>query len=205
MEQRTYHGDLSPDDLANALIAQFNQGNTIAQRFSQAGPEQGRRGDRVIVQIGARDRRRGVENALAVSITKTDDGVDVAVGKQQWIEAATDLVQSGLGALFNPFSVLANLGEIVSDVSSFALPAQIWQTVEGYCKSVGAGLGGSAKQVTIACAYCGVANSPGAPTCIGCGAPLGNLQPIYCPQCGQAAPYDAKSCQRCGTRLAPRG
>ena len=193
MEQRTFHGDLSPDEIANALLAQFNQGNFVAQRLSQ--------GDRVVVQVGTRDRRNRIENALAITIGKTPDGVNVAVGDQQVLGAAADLAQAGLGALFNPLSLLGNLGEIASDVSSFSLPQQVWETVDKYCKSVGAGLGGSTRTMMITCSYCGVANPPGSSTCSGCGAGLGEAQPVYCPQCGQVAPHDAKFCSRCGAKL----
>ena len=193
MEQRTYHGDLKPDELANLLMAQFNQGNLAAQRYNQ--------GDRVTVQVGTRDNRGRIENALAVTINGTSDGVNVSVGEQQWLGAAADLAQAGLGALFNPLSLLGNLGEIVSDVSSFSLPQQIWQTVDKYSRSVGAGLGGDPAKMAVACSYCGAANKPGAPTCIGCGAPLGEAQPVYCPQCGQVAPHNAQFCKRCGAKL----
>ena len=193
MEQRTYHGDLGPDEIANALLAQFNQGTFAAQRISQ--------GDRALVHDGTRDRRNRVENALTVTISKTPDGVNVAVGDQQLLDAAADLAQAGLGALFNPLSLLGNLGEIASDVSSFSLPQQVWETVDKYCKSVGAGLGGAPEKMTIGCPYCGVANPPGSPTCSGCGAPLGSAQPIYCPQCGQVAPHGTQFCSRCGAKL----
>jgi len=196
MEQRTYHGDLGPDEIANALLAQFNQGTFAAQRISQ--------GDRALVQVGTRDRRNRVENTLTVTISKTSDGVNVAVGDQQLLDAAADLAQAGLGALFNPLSLLGNLGEIASDVSSFSLTQQVWETVDKYCKSVGAGLGGAPEKTTIGCPYCGVANPPGSPTCSGCGAPLGDAQPIYCPQCGQVAPHGTKFCSRCGANLAQR-
>ena len=193
MEQRTFRGDLSPDELANALMARFNQGRTIAQWLSQ--------GDRVLVQVGTRDRHNRIENALTVTISKTSDGVNVAVGEQAVLDAAADLAQAGLGALLNPLSLLGNLGEIASDVSSFSIPQQVWDTVDKYCKSVGATVGGAARQMTIACPYCSVANPVGAPTCSGCGAPLGDAQPIYCPRCGQVAPHDAHTCSRCGAAL----
>lgn len=193
MEGRTYHGDLNPDELANLLMAQFNQGNFAAQRYNQ--------GDRVMVQVGTRDDRGRVENALAITLSKTPDGVHVSVGEQQWLGAAADLAQAGLGALFNPLSLLGNLGEIVSDVSSFSLPQQIWQTVDKYCQNAGAGLGGDPAKMAVACPYCGVANPPGAPTCTGCGAPLGQAQPVYCPQCGLPMPAGSKFCPRCGSRL----
>jgi hypothetical protein len=193
MEQRTYHGDLDPDEMANALIAQFNQGGTAAQRLGH--------GDRAIVQIGTLDRYRRVENALTVTISRTPDGTSVSLGQQQWLDAAADLAQAGLGALFNPLSLLGKLDEVARDVSSFSLPQQVWETVDKYCQGVGAGLGGSPQTMAIACAYCGVANHPGAPTCVGCGAPLGQVQPVYCPKCGQVAPHGTKICARCGAKL----
>jgi ribosomal protein L40E len=193
VDQRTYHGDLNPDEIANALLAQFNQGNFVAQRLSQ--------GDRVTLQVGTRDERGRIENALAVTISKMPDGVNIAVGEQQWLGAAADLAQAGLGALFNPLSLLRNLDDIARDVSSFALPEQIWQVVDRYSKSVGAGLGGSPSQMTVTCAYCGVANPVGAPACLACGAGLGEVQPVYCSKCGEIAPHDAKFCSRCGAKL----
>ena len=38
MEQRVYHGNISPDDLANYLVGMFNQGysGTVAQKIGQA-------------------------------------------------------------------------------------------------------------------------------------------------------------------------
>jgi ribosomal protein L40E len=194
MDQRTYHGNLDPDELAGALLAQFNQGGTAAQQLA--------RGERTIVQIGTLDRHRRIENALTVTISKTPDGVNVAVGEQQWLDAAADLAQAGLGALFNPLSLLGKLDEVARDVNSFGLPQQVWDTVERYCKNVGAGLGGSPQTTALVCAYCGAANQPGAPTCVSCGAPLGEVQPVYCPQCGQVAPHEAKFCKRCGTQLS---
>ncbi len=196
MDERTYHGDLKPDDIADALLAQFNQGSFVAQRLGQ--------GDRVIVQIGARDRRRGVENALAVNITRAADGVNVALGQQQWTDMAADMARVGLGALFNPWSLLGNLDEIARDVGSLSLPAQIWQVVDAVCKSAGGGLGGAPAQMMVKCEYCGVANPAGASVCSACGAGLGDVQPVYCPQCGQAAPHGAQFCSRCGARLTTR-
>ena len=193
MDQRTYHGDIDPDELANALLAQFNQGSTAVQQLS--------RGDRAIVQIGTLDRHRRIENALTVTISKTADGVNVSLGQQQWLDAAADLAQAGLGALFNPLSLLGKLDEVARDVSSFNLPQQVWATVEQYCKSMGVGLGGSPQTMMITCSYCGVANLPGSSTCSGCGAGLGDVQPVYCPQCGQVAPHDAKFCSRCGHKF----
>ena len=193
MEQRTYHGTLDPEQVADALIARFNQGGTAAQRLG--------RGDSVIVQIGTLDRYRRTENGLAVTITQTVDGVNVSVGQPAWLDAAADLAQAGLGALLNPVSLLGKLDEVARDVSSFNLPQQVWATVEQHCRSVGAGLGGSPQTMMIACAYCGVANQPGAPSCMGCGAPLGEVQPVYCPKCGQVAPHGTKFCARCGTKL----
>ena len=194
MEQRTFHGDLGPDEVANMLIAEFNQGSFVAHRFNQ--------GERVLVQIGTRDEHNRIENALTVTLAKTPDGVNVAVGEQQQLGAVADLAQAGLGALFNPLSLLGNLDDIARDVSSFSLPQQVWQAVDKHCRNVGAGLGGSPQQMMIKCPYCTVANPPGAQTCSACGAGLGDAQPIYCSQCGQVAPHDSKFCGRCGAALA---
>jgi hypothetical protein len=46
MEQRIYHGNLSPSDISESLISHFNRGNLRAQELGSS--------DRLIVQIGTR-------------------------------------------------------------------------------------------------------------------------------------------------------
>ena len=69
MDRQIYHGDLNPSDIAQALLAEFNQGNLRAQILGQA--------DNLAVQIGTRlGAASGGKTALAVTIQKVSDGSD---------------------------------------------------------------------------------------------------------------------------------
>ena len=62
MEQRTYRGEITPDGLADALVARFNSGPLMAQR---AGDE-----EHLMVQIATRNwEGRGSQAALSVGIS----------------------------------------------------------------------------------------------------------------------------------------
>ena len=73
MTDRSYHGDVSPGDMAGALIAAFNQGNMRCQQVGQ--------GDKVMVQIAAREQAQsGGQGALSVTISATPTGL-------RWVSA----------------------------------------------------------------------------------------------------------------------
>ncbi len=198
MEQRTYRGEIEPDGLAEALVAQFNRGDLMAQKIGQ--------GDHVLVQIASRDWEwGGPQTALTVGIARVEGGVQVSLGQQRWLGAVADLAQTGLMALINPLSLLTRIDDIARSISGLTLPQQVWEAVEHYCESVGATLGARAEESMVTCPYCGVANPAGAPKCSACGAPLGSVQPVTCPRCGYRAEAGARFCGRCGARLAPPG
>ena len=68
MEQRTYHGDINPDEMAAAFVAEFNRGNLRAQQVGQ--------GDKVMVQVATREgHHSGGQTGLSVTIQKIEDGV----------------------------------------------------------------------------------------------------------------------------------
>lgn len=195
MDQQTYHGPIKPDDLAHALVSEFNHGNLAAQKIGQ--------GDQVLVQIATRERRgSGGHTALTVSLVQVEDGVTVSLGQQQWLGAAVNLAQAGLAALFNPLSLLHTLDDIAQDVSSLTLPQQIWAAVERYAQGVGAALTISERLRSVVCKYCGVANPVGVGTCSACGAPLGELLPVSCVNCGNVMRAKAKFCDNCGAKLS---
>jgi hypothetical protein len=194
MDQRTYHGDIVPDELADALVAQFDQGNLRAQKVG--------RGERLMVQIATREwRGSGGQAALTVTISKIEDGVTVALGQHDWFGAAASIAQTGLMLFLNPLSLLGRLDDLAQDVSSFSLPTQVWNTVEKFCQGVGATKEISERLRAIACPYCGVAAKVGQAQCSACGAPLGDLQPRTCSQCGNVMRSNAKFCDICGNRL----
>ena len=112
MDQRTYHGPISGDELANVLVASFDQGHLRAQRVG--------RGERVLVQVATREwQGSGGQAALTVTIARVADGVMVSLGQHEWLGAAADLVQAGVMALFNPISLIYRIGDIAQDVSAF--------------------------------------------------------------------------------------
>ena len=81
MEQRIYHGNISPDALADYLVGMFNQGydGTVAQKVGQ--------GNQVLVQIGLLSHSgRRIRHSIGVSIYRTPDGVSVATGQANWFD-----------------------------------------------------------------------------------------------------------------------
>jgi predicted RNA-binding Zn-ribbon protein involved in translation (DUF1610 family) len=196
MDQKTYHGEIDPQELADVLVSHFDQGDLTAQKTGRT--------DRVVVQISTgRHRRRGdPQTSLVVTIAKAEDGVTVTVGEQQVLGIAADLVQTGIGALLNPMSLIGEIDDVVRNVSKLNLPDQVWEAVEEYCRSVGAGLGLAPEKVLVTCPFCGVGNPIGVGKCPSCGGSLADVQPITCPKCGQILEHDAKFCTRCGARIA---
>jgi hypothetical protein len=196
MDQKTYHGEIDPQELADMLVSHFDQGDLTAQKTGRT--------DRVVVQISTgRHRRRGdPQTSLTVTIAKVEDGVTVTVGEQQVLGIAADLVQTGIGALLNPMSLIGEIDDVVRNVSKLNLPDQVWEAIEEYCRSVGAGLGLAPEKVLVSCPFCGVGNPIGVGKCPSCGGSLADVQPITCPKCGQILEHDAKFCTRCGTQIA---
>jgi predicted RNA-binding Zn-ribbon protein involved in translation (DUF1610 family) len=198
MEQRTYRGDIDPQGLATALVAQFNSGALKAQQVGQ--------GDHILVQIASRDWGwGGPQTAISIGIARIEGGIEVSLGQQRWLGAVADLAQTGLMALVNPLSLIGRIDEVARSISELTLPQQVWEAVEHYCASVGASLGLRAEQTMVTCAYCGVANPIGAPKCSACGAPLGDVQPVACPRCGLLMSRQDEFCSRCGATLGPAG
>ncbi|MBN1954030.1 MAG: zinc ribbon domain-containing protein [Anaerolineae bacterium] len=198
MEQRTYRGNIDSQELADALVTQFNGGDLKAQRVGQK--------DHVLVQIASRDwALGGPQTALTVGIARVEGGVDVSLGQERWLGAVADLAQTGLMALVNPISLIGRIDDIARSISGLTLPQKVWEAVEHYCNSVGASLGLATEQTMVTCPYCGVANPIGAPKCSACGAPLGDAQPVSCPRCGLLVSRDASYCGRCGASLGPGG
>lgn len=195
MDQRAYHGDIGIDELADVLVASFNQGNLRAQRIGSAA--------RALVQIATREwSGLGGQAALTVTIARIPDGVMVSLGQHEWLGAAASLVQTGLMGLLNPISLISRLDDIAQDVNSFALPTQVWAVVDKYCRGVGATLVLSERLRSVVCPYCGVANTIGQGSCSACGAPLGDSQPRACPRCGNVMSRRAKFCDNCGQTLS---
>jgi ribosomal protein L40E len=194
MQQRVYHGGITPEGLAQALVDEWDQGETIAQAFGEA--------DRMIVQIGQRtggwfgDEPR---QALTLDLTRIADGVEVTMGQQQWYKSGGQIFVGGLVGFF-PFFFTFPLGRLFGDDEiDQHLPGRIWQSVERYAGSPGAATGKTQRLPTVTCPECGVANPVNAERCSACGA---SLQPSpVCPRCGHTNPAGASFCNRCGAKL----
>jgi hypothetical protein len=194
LNQRTFHGPITPDDLANALIAELDQGNLQAQKL---GGE-----ENLVVQVASPVMpASGGRTAISVHLSGVEDGVMVRLGQQQWLGVAASLGATALAALRNPFSLLGRLDDVAQDIASLQLTARIWQTVERAAESLGASYEISERLRRLTCDHCDTANPVGQPNCVSCGAPLGPLHPIACSNCGHVTSYNEVKCPKCGERL----
>jgi RNA polymerase subunit RPABC4/transcription elongation factor Spt4 len=194
MEQRVYHGPITPELLARALIAEFGQGNLQAQVVGDS--------DRMIVQIATRQiRASGGQTAMSVHLEKIEDGVLVKAGQQEWLGVAASLGVSALFGLRSPLNLLGRLDDIAQDIASLQLQERVWEVLTRAADVAGAGHEISDRLRRVQCAYCGVAVPVGEAACPACGAPLGSLQPRSCPNCGHVVPAETRVCPNCQTPL----
>lgn len=194
MEQRVFHGNITPADVAQALLAEFNQGNLRAQVLGESG--------HLTVQIATSQwSRSGGQTALAVNIQKIEDGVTVQIGQQQWMGVAASLGQSAIAALMNPLNLLGRLDDIAQDIQNLQLNEKVWEIIAREVRAKGASHQLSERLSRLTCEYCGAANPVGEPSCVACGAPLGNMQPSTCTQCGYVLTKGEKFCPNCGEKI----
>jgi hypothetical protein len=198
MDSKFYHGNLSPVDIARALIAEFDRGNLRAQMLGE--------NDNLAVQIGTRPgARSGGQTALTVSIRTAPDGVFIQAGSQQWLGTAASLGQTTIATLLNPWNLLNRLDDIAQDVENLQLMERVWSAIDRTTRALGAGHEMSERFRRLTCEYCGTANPVGEPNCVACGAPLGSVQPIMCPNCGFAVSGRESRCSNCGFVLLTSG
>lgn len=191
MEQRVFHGNIIPTDVAQALLAEFNQGNLRAQVLGESG--------HLSVQIATSQwSRSGGQTALAVNIQKIEDGVTVQIGQQQWMGVAASLGQSAIAALMNPLNLLGRLDDIAQDIQNLQLNEKVWEIIAREVRAKGASHQLSERLSRLTCEYCGAANPVGEPSCVACGAPLGAVQPKTCAKCGYVLTHEEKFCPNCG-------
>ena len=195
MDSRVFHGNITPADVAQALIAEFNQGNLQTQLLGQ--------GDNLTLQVASSQwAHSGGKTALAINIQKHEDGVVVQVGQQQWLGVAASLGQTAIAALLNPLNLLGRLDDIAQDVSSLQLNEKVWQVVANVVRTKGASQQISERLSRLTCDYCGAANPVGEATCLACGAPLGKEQPKACPKCGYVVEPGENFCPNCGQAIS---
>jgi hypothetical protein len=191
MDRRVFHGNITPSLVAQALMAEFNQGNLQTQLLGDSG--------NLTVQIASSQwSRSGGKTALTVNVQQVEDGVMVQVGEQQWLGVAASLGQTAISALLNPLNLLGRLDDIAQDVNSLQLNEKVWQIVAEVVKAAGASQQISERLTRLTCEYCGAANPVGEATCVACGAPLGKEQPKACSKCGFVLVHDEKFCPNCG-------
>lgn len=194
MDQRIYHGKITPADFAQSLIAHFNRGNLRVQQIG-VGPQ-------VNVQIASRQgASSGGQTALGIALQAIEDGVAVQVGKQAWFGVAASLGWTALSALRNPFALLDRIDDLAQDIEYVQLTDEVWRVVDQTARALKAGHELSERLRRLVCAYCDTPNPVGEPSCIACGAPLGGAQPIACPKCGFVVTARTSNCPNCGTLL----
>ena len=191
MDRRIFHGNISPTDVARALEAEFNQGNTQTHLLGE--------NNNLTVQIASSQwSHSGGRTALTINVQKVEDGIMIEMGEQQWLGVAASLGQTAIATLINPLNLLGRLDDIAQDVSNLQLNDKVWQVVTRVVGEAGASQQLSERLSRITCDYCGAANPVGEPTCLACGAPLGKEQPKTCKKCGYVLEHDEKFCPNCG-------
>jgi hypothetical protein len=194
MDQRVYHGNIKPEDIALSLIGHFNRGNLRVQSVGN-GPS-------MVVQIATTAQpASGGQTALSVSLQSIEDGVSVQVGQQAWLGVAASLGISALTALRDPFALLSRLDDIAQDIENFQLSDEVWKVIDDTARNLAASHQLSERLLRLECAYCKTANPVGEAHCIACGAPLGEAQPTTCARCGYVVVHEEKTCPNCGAAI----
>ncbi|MBN1304131.1 MAG: hypothetical protein JXA13_06815 [Anaerolineales bacterium] len=195
MERRVFHGNITPADIAQALLAEFNQSNLRAQAFGES--------DNMVVQIGSRPgARSGGQTAMTVSIQKVADGIMVQLGSQAWLGVAASLGQTAISVFRNPVNLLGRLDDLAQDIESLQMTDSIWKVVDRSALAAGAGMELSERLSRVMCPYCDTANPIGEPHCIACGAPLGKTQPRTCATCGFILLHGEVICPDCKNKIS---
>jgi hypothetical protein len=190
MESKFYHGNITPQQFAQALHSYFNRNNLNTKEFGEK--------ERIIVQIATRNNAvSGGDTAIPVMIEKVPDGVSVQIGKQSILGVAASLGFSALATFRNPLNLLSRSDDIAQDIENLQLKDDIWEVIDQVAKNNTATLILSDNLRTVTCEYCLVANPVSEPNCIACGAPMGNLQPDTCTNCGFTINKSSTVCPNC--------
>lgn len=194
MDQRIYHGKITPADIANSLVGYFNRGNLRVQQLVN--------GNLTTVQIATSSRPiSGGQTALSILLQSVEDGVSVQMGQQAWLGVAASLGFTALAAFQNPLSLLGRLDDLAQDIEDIQLTDQVWKVIDDTARAMGTGYELSDRLRRLVCQYCYTANPVGESNCIACGAPLGDVQPSTCPHCGFAIIHNELICPNCGKHI----
>ena len=194
MDRRIFHGNITPTEIAQALLAEFNRGNLRTQMFGDS--------QNLMVQIATRQGSiSGGQTALAVNVQQVEDGVMLQIGKQQWLGTAASLGATAFSVLRNPFNLIGRLDDLAQDIENITLADKVWQVVANVMHSAGVSYELSDRLNRLACEYCSTANPVGESNCIACGAPLGEIHPSTCQKCGFVISKKEAKCPNCGSAL----
>ncbi len=194
MDQRIYHGKITPSDIANNLVSHFNRGNLRVQQFTN--------GNQTTVQIATSNHpMSGGQTALSILLQSVEDGISVQMGQQAWFGVAASLGFTALAALQNPLNLISRLNDIAQDIEDIQLTDEVWKVIDETARAIGTGYMLSDRLRRLVCDYCNTANPVGQSNCIACGAPLGNVQPNTCPHCGFAIIHQENICPNCGNHI----
>lgn len=194
MESKIFHGRLHHTQVARNLVARFHRGNMAVRVFDEPG--------RSIVQIATHQRpTSGGTTGISVIVQQMEDGVRIQMGQQDFLGVAASLGASALSVFRNPLSILGRLDDIAQDIEYLRLSEEVWRTVEETARAANAATELSERLKRVTCAYCGVATPPGQPSCLACGAPLGELQPRTCLRCGFVVRHTENTCPNCRSPL----
>jgi RNase P subunit RPR2 len=194
MDSFTFHGPITPADVAQALRSEFDTANMDVQVLESENA--------TIVQIASvKHPSSGGRTAFTVHISSVEDGVHITLGKQEWLGIAASLGQTALGLLKNPAFLLGRLDDLAEDVAALQLQDRVRESIERIARSMGATFQMSETFRRLVCNYCFTANPVGEPHCIACGAPLGPLQPVTCLNCGFVTEATNTNCPQCGEPL----
>jgi hypothetical protein len=194
MEQRIYHGNMTTNDFAEALLAYFNRGNWRTQTVGNSA--------NLKVQIATRPgASSGGVTAVTVSLQKVEDGVSVSISDQAWLGVAASMGQTVIATIMNPWNLLGRLDDLAQDVENLQIHEKVWQVVHSVAQAHKSSTQISERLQRLECLYCGTANQVGEASCIACGAPLGNIQPRTCANCGFVVLRGESNCPSCGKQI----
>jgi hypothetical protein len=194
MDRKIFHGNITPDDIANALMASFHRGNLRTQLVGDS--------DNRVVQIATRQgSQSGGLTAMTISISKVEDGVMVQIGSQSWLGVAASMGTTAISVLFNPWNIINRLDDIAQDIESLQMADKAWQVINRTVQSAGASTQISERLQRLECEYCGTANTVGTGSCVACGGPLGKIQPRTCAKCGFVTLRGEQYCPSCGKSI----
>jgi hypothetical protein len=191
MDQKVYHGNISPLDVANCLAANFNHGNLQVRQYGND--------PKITIQmVTSNVPNIGGPTALTVIIQRFEDGVVVQLGQQEILGVAASIGTTVFSAIRNPWSLLSRIDDLAQDIESIQLKDQVWRVVDELATTLGSGQELSKRLKRMVCSYCSTANPVGEAHCIGCGAPLGDVQPVTCKNCGYVIRSLENTCPNCG-------